>query len=402
MTRNPIEGKRVALGVSASIAAYKAAAIASGLTQHGALVDVLMTPEATELVRPLTFQALTHRPVAVDMFELIGESEIAHVAIGRAADAFLVAPATANVIAKLALGLADDLVSATALSTRASGIVAPAMETGMWEHPATRGHIDTLRQRGWSIVEPASGHLASGAVGAGRMAEPEQIVEVVRHVLARSGDLAGWRVGITAGGTREPIDPVRYISNRSSGKMGFAIAEAARDRGADVRLFSTVAPPPRPGVRYVPVERAEELRDAVLASIDDLDLLVLAAAVADFKPVEEAGQKLKRRDGAPELLLTRNADTLAEARAKRGGRKRPIMVGFAAETQDLLDNAGEKLDRWGVELVVANDVTLEGSGFGSDLNKVTMLRPNAPALDLPLLPKLEVAHRLLDEVLKIG
>lgn len=398
-TYNPLDGRRIALAVTGSIAAYKAATIASALTQQGGLVDVVMTPEAAELVRPLTFQALTHRPVAINMFQLLNQSEIAHVAIGRAAEALVVAPATAHSIAKLALGLADDLVSATALSCRAAGILAPAMETGMWLHPATQGHVETLRGRGWTIVQPDTGHLASGATGEGRMAEPEHIVDVVRHLLAGSGDLVGWKVAVTAGGTREPIDPVRYISNRSSGKMGFAIAQAARDRGAEVQLISTVPPPRLAGVRYVPVERAEDMRDAVVGAVKDLDLLVLAAAVADFKPSEEAGQKLKRRAGTPELRLSRTADTLVEAKARRGGAKRPFIVGFAAETQDLLANAHEKQERWGVDLVVANDVSLEGSGFSSDFNKVTILRHNAPTLDLPLLPKLEVAHRLLDEVL---
>lgn len=400
--RNPVEGRRVALGVTGSVAAYKAAAIASSLTQQGALVDVVMTPEATELVRPLTFEALTHRPVAVEMFQLLPDSGIAHVAIGRGADALVVAPATAHTIAKLALGLADDLVCATALSTAAPGILAPAMETGMWQHPATRAHVAALQGRGWAVVEPGVGHLASGAEGAGRMAEPERIVDVVRHVLARGGDLAGWRVGVTGGGTREPIDPVRYLSNRSSGKMGFAVAEAARDRGADVLLISTVAGPPLEGVRTVAIERAEEMRDTVLGAMDDLDVLVLAAAVADFKPTQTASQKLKRRDGTPELLLAPTADTLAEAKARRGEFPRPIIVGFAAETQNLLGNAQEKLSRWGVDLVVANDVSLEGSGFGSDANKVTILRPGRSEVALPLLPKIEVAHYLLDEIVMLG
>lgn len=402
MSRNPLAGRRVALGVTGSIAAYKAAAIASALTQQGALVDVVMTPEATELVRPLTFAALTHRPVAVDMFQLLPDSGIAHVAIGRGADVLVVAPATANTIAKLALGLADDLVSATALSTAAPGVIAPAMETGMWRHPATQAHVATLRGRGWTIVDPAVGHLASGAEGAGRMAEPERVVDVVRHVLARDGDLAGWHVAVTAGGTREPVDPVRYLSNRSSGKMGFAVAEAARDRGADVLLISTVPSPPMEGVRTEGVERAEEMRDAVLRALPGLDALILPAAVADFQPEAAAAQKLKRRDGVPQVFLTPTPNVLTEARARRTADGRPIIVGFAAETQDLGANAQEKLAEWGVELVVANDVSLEGSGFGSDSNKVMILRRGGSEVDLPLLPKIEVAHRVLDEVVALG
>ncbi|MSQ23263.1 MAG: bifunctional phosphopantothenoylcysteine decarboxylase/phosphopantothenate--cysteine ligase CoaBC [Chloroflexi bacterium] len=399
--RNPVEGRHIALGVTGSIAAYKAAAIASALAQEGGLVDVLMTPQATQFVAPLTFEALTHRPVVTDMFRL-SNSEISHVVVSHSADVLVVAPATAHTIAKLALGLADDPVSATALSTRAPGLLAPAMETGMWQNPATQAHIQTLRDRGWLVADPVSGHLASGATGEGRMAEPEQVVDIVHQMLGRSGDLAGRHIVVTAGGTREPIDPVRYLSNRSSGKMGHAIAEAARDRGAAVTLIATVALPPLAGMEVVAVERAEEMRDAVLHLLNRADVLVLAAAVADFRPAQLADQKLKRRDGVPELVLSTNVNVLEEAKAQRGAARKPFIVGFAAETENLLGNAREKFAKWGIDLVVANDVALEGSGFGSDLNKVTMLRIGGDMVDLPLLPKIEVAHRLLDEVIALG
>lgn len=400
-SRNPLTGRRVVLGVTGSIAAYKAAAIASGLTQQGALVDVAMTREATEFVRPLTFEALTHRPVVSDVLALLPGWEIAHVAMAHGADVFVVAPATAHTIAKLALGLADDPVSATALGTQAPCVLAPAMETGMWQHAATQEHVGALRQRGWVIVNPESGHLASGAVGEGRMAAPERIVDVVKHVAARGGDFAGWKVAVTAGGTREAVDPVRFLSNRSSGKMGQAVAEAARDRGAEVVLISTVSLPRLEGVELFAVESADEMADAVLGALDRVDALVMSAAVADFKPAEKAGDKIKRRDGTPQLLLVPTVDVLSTAKARRAETGRPLIVGFAAETQNLLANAREKADRWEVDLVVANDVTLEGSGFGSDMNQVTILRSGGEDLDLPLMPKIDVAHRLLDELVKL-
>ncbi|HEY3118636.1 MAG TPA: bifunctional phosphopantothenoylcysteine decarboxylase/phosphopantothenate--cysteine ligase CoaBC [Chloroflexota bacterium] len=397
-----MDGRRVVLGVSASIAAYKAVAIASQLTQQGALVDVIMTPEAAELVRPLSFEAITHRPVAFEMFRLI-DSEIAHVALARSADVFLVAPATAHTIAKLAIGLADDLVSATALSCQAPQLLAPAMESGMWQHPATVDHVKTLRERGWTIVEPGVGHLASGAVGEGRLAEPEQIVDVTKHVLARGGDLAGWRVTITAGGTREPLDPVRFLSNRSSGKMGLALAEAARDRGADVTLIWTSGADSVPhGVQLVEVEQAEEMRAAVLAALPRTDLLVMAAAVADYRPAEAVGQKIKKASGMLALDLAPTVDVLQEVSKVRGPDDRTIVVGFAAETESVLDNARKKLVDKRLDLVVANDVTIQGSGFGSDFNQVSILQEGEPDIDLPLLPKIEVAHHVYDAVLRMS
>lgn len=400
--RSPLNGRRVALGVTGSIAAYKAVAITSALTQEGAAVDVVMTPEASRLVQPLSFEAISHRSVASDMFELDPQGQIAHVAIGHGVDVLVIAPATAHSIAKLALGLADDLVSATALSTVAPVVLAPAMETNMWRHPATQGHIETLRARGWTIVEPESGYLASGALGDGRLAAPERVVDAVRYVLGRGGDLAGWRVAVTAGGTREPIDPVRYISNRSSGKMGYAVAQAARDRGAGVTLISSVALETPYGARLVEVERAVEMRDAVVGLLQEIDALVMAAAVADYQPAEPADEKLKKTSQAMALDLAPTPDILAEAAERRGEGRRPLLVGFAAETENLVENARGKLADKRLDLVVANDVSRSDSGFASDFNKVTMIRRDGTERELSLLPKLDVAHHVWDEVLLVG
>ena len=401
MSRNPLDGRQVALGVTGSIAAYKAIGIASSLTQQGARVDVVMTPEATRLVQPLSFEAITRQPASVDMFELDTDGGIRHVTIGRAAEALVVAPATAHTIAKLALGLADDMVSATALSCAAPAVLAPAMESNMWRHPATREHIRTLRERGWTIVEPEVGHLASGAVGEGRLADPDVIVGAVRQLFAREGDLAGWRVAVTAGGTREPLDPVRYLSNRSSGKMGYAVAETARDRGAAVTLITSAGLQAPLALEVVQVERAVEMRDAVLAALPEIDVLVMAAAVADYRPIEAAEQKIKKHGRDLSMELTLNPDIIEQATERRGDLARPIIVGFAAETTDLVENARKKLQRKRLDLLVANDVSIEGSGFASDFNKVVILRRDGSESELPLLPKTEVAHLIWDEILAI-
>jgi phosphopantothenoylcysteine decarboxylase/phosphopantothenate--cysteine ligase len=312
----------------------------------------------------------------------------------------VVAPATAHSIAKLALGLADDMVTTTALATLAPTVLAPAMESNMWRSPTTQGHIEALRNRGWTIVEPEEGHLASGAIGEGRLAAPERIVDAVSAVLAQRGDLSGWHVAVTAGGTREPIDPVRYISNRSSGKMGYAIAAAARDRGARVTLISTVGLPAPHGVQVRQVERAREMREAVLGLLAEIDVLVMAAAVADYEPAAAAASKLKKAGEAFSLALTPTPDILADAAVERGDRTRPVLVGFAAETENLIQNARDKLKRKRLDLLVANDVTLENSGFASDFNKVTILRRDGGEIDLPLMPKTQVAHHLWDEVVE--
>lgn len=389
-----LTGKRVVLGVCGGIAAYKVVELASRLTKEGALVDVVMSEAATKFVTPLTFQAITHRTVAVDMFRLETEGNITHVSLGVAADVVVVAPATAHSIAKLALGIADDLVATTALASAAPLILAPAMEEHMYRHPATQENLAKLRARGATIVPPAHGRLASGRVGEGRLAEIEEIYQAMERALAKRRDLAGRRIIVTAGGTQEPIDPVRYIGNRSSGKMGFAIAEAARDRGAAVTLISApgmLAEPP--GVSLVHVQTARQMEAAVHEALAGADALIMAAAVADYRVVEPAEQKIKKEAGDLTIHLVRNPDILG------GLAGAPLLkVGFAAETEELVAHAAQKMREKHLDMIVANDVSAPGSGFGSDTNRVVILEPDGTAGELPLLPKREVAERILDRV----
>ncbi len=396
-----LAGKRIVLGVTGSIAAYKAAYMASQLTQAGALVDVVMTESATKLVAPLTFQSLTQRTVYVDMFRLVENAEITHVSLGVSADVLLVAPATANTMAKMAHGMADDLLSTTILAARCPIIVAPAMDADMYENPATQENVAKLRERGVIVVEPELGRLASGLVGRGRLADPDEIVARVRSVLARGGDLAGLSILVTAGGTQEPIDPVRVITNRSSGKMGYAIAQAALDRGARVTLVSapTALHPPL-SAEYVPVVTAEEMRDAVLAKVAHSDALIMAAAVADFRVDHRADQKIKRGEKSLQLTLVPNPDILAESAEMEAGR-RLLRVGFAAESGDLVDRAKEKLARKKLDMIVANRVDAEGSVFGSDLNEVVILDSSGREVEVKLAPKMDVAHEILDQVVRL-
>jgi phosphopantothenoylcysteine decarboxylase / phosphopantothenate---cysteine ligase len=397
MSRDILVGKHIVLGVCGSIAAYKAVALASALHQSGAVVDVAMTGEAAELVRPLSFQAITHRPVALDMFALLAETEIGHVSLGQLADAVLVAPATAHTLAKIACGLADDLVSSTLLATRAPVVIAPAMDAGMYENPAVRENVNRLRERGYVIVEPDVGRLASGLVGRGRLAEQEVILSALRQTLGRGGDLAGWRVIVAAGGTQEPIDPVRVITNRSSGKMGYALAEAARDRGASVVLVAApTALLTPPGVELRHVESAEQMCHAVLAELDRADALIMAAAVADYRPRQVAEQKMKKKEAVLSLELEPTTDILVETLGR--GRDGLVRVGFAAESEQLVENARGKLERKRLDLIVANDVSLPGSGFAVETNKATILGPGGLELDLPLMPKRDLAHAILDQV----
>jgi phosphopantothenoylcysteine decarboxylase/phosphopantothenate--cysteine ligase len=400
MTSDILSGKRVVLGVCGGIAAFKVVAVASALTQAGALVDVVMTPEAMQFIQPLSFQALTHRPVGTELFSMRAETEIGHVSLGHHADVVCIAPATANTLAKLALGLADDLVTTTALATRATLVIAPAMDADMYDHPAVQANVMTLRQRGAIIVEPGRGRMASGLFGQGRLAEPPVIVDTLRIVLARNGDLAGWRIVVTAGGTQEAIDPVRYISNHSSGKMGYAIAEAARDRGASVVLVTAPTAIPAPlGVDVRHVVSAADMHDAVMHALVDADLLVMAAAVADYRPATFATQKIKKTDDELSLQLARTNDILAATAAFP--RERLIRIGFAAESQELLSNAADKLERKRLDLIVANDITRPDSGFGSDTNAVVLLDPDGGQRELPALPKREVADLILNDALRI-
>ena len=386
--------RQIVLGVSGSIAAYKAADLASKLTQAGVRLDVLLTPAAVEFIMPLTFQSLSGRPAYVDMFDTSSTAAELHIELARRAEALVIAPASATTIARVALGLAEDMISLTALATRAPIIVCPAMDPQMFEHEATQGHLETLRGRGAHVVGPEVGRLASGHTGPGRMSEVGTIIGALRYVLGRGGDLAGKKVVVSAGGTQEPIDPVRYVGNYSSGKMGYALAEAARDRGADVVLVSGPAALPQPyAVRLLSVRRAAEMRDAVLDECADADAVVMAAAVADYQPAEAVGQKIKRRREGLSLSLVRTPDILAEL----GQREGLVKVGFAAESEELLANARRKLEEKGLDLIVANDVTAEGCGFGSDTNKVILLDGQSEE-ELPLLDKYEVAARVLDRV----
>ena len=391
-----LTGKRVTLGVTGSIAAYKAVGLASTLHQAGAIVDVAMTADAERFVLPLSFQAITHRPVFDNLWAPGMETDIAHVTLGRESDVIVVAPATANMLAKLAHGLADDPVSVTALAARCPVIVAPAMDAGMFTHPATTANVATLRDRGVIVVDPEEGHLASGLTGLGRLAAPETIVDAVRAALGARGDLAGRQVLVTAGGTQEVIDPVRYIANRSSGKMGYAIAEAARDRGADVVLITgPAALRPPGGVRVEQVRGAREMLEAIREHYSHINALVMAAAVGDFRVEAPADQKIKRGEHALDLRLVPNPDLLAETAAWTS-ESRPVRVGFAAETQDLVDHATEKLARKSLDLIVANDVSADV--FGADSNQVTLLWADGRRTDFPRLPKSEVAEKVLDAI----
>jgi len=400
MIYNPIEGKHIVLGITGGIAAYKAADLASRLVKAGALVDVIMTESAQQFVAPLTFQALTHRPVVTGMFTLLAETEIGHVSLAKRADVMVVAPATANTIAKLALGLADNMLTTTALALTAPLLVAPAMEAAMWANEATQGHVAVLQSRGVTFVGPTEGRLASGASGLGRMAEPADIYQAISLLLARSGDLSGRTVLVTAGGTQEPIDPVRFIGNRSSGKMGYAVAEAARDRGASVILVSAPSSLTVPaGVTFCSIETAQEMADVVMMHLPQSDALIMAAAVSDYRPRHFVDQKIKKEShGDLEIALVRNPDILAEVAQWRADRARPVVIGFAAETQDLLDNAQQKLQRKRLDMIVANDVAAEGSGFGTDTNQVTLIGAGGAVDALPLLTKREVAHCILDRL----
>jgi phosphopantothenoylcysteine decarboxylase/phosphopantothenate--cysteine ligase len=389
--------RNIILGVSGSIAAYKAADLASKLTQAGARLDVVLTPVAERFVTSLTFQSVTGRRAYVDMFDTASGASEQHVELARRAHALLVAPATATTIARIALGLAEDMLSLTALATHAPIVICPAMDPHMYEHEATQGHLETLLSRGVHVVGPDVGRLASGHTGPGRMSDVDTIIGGLRYVLGRYGDLAAKKVVVSAGGTQEPIDPVRYVGNYSSGKMGYALAEAARDRGADVALVSGAVALPVPyAVRAVFVRSAAEMRDAVVAECADADALIMAAAVADYQPAEAIGQKMKRRRESFSLPLVRTPDILAEV----GHRQGLVRVGFAAESEDLLANARHKLEEKGLELIVANDVTADGCGFGSDTNKVTLIDRQGEE-ELTLMPKYDVAARVLDRVVTL-
>ena len=390
-----LQGRFVVLGVTGSIAAYKSIELARRFTQAGATVQVVMSHSATEFVRPLTFQALTYRPVEVEMFQIQDERAAGHVAMGREADVVVIAPATAHVLAKLAAGMSDDLIATTVLATSAPIVLAPAMETHMWQNAATQENVRRLRARGVRVVDPESGPLASGESGPGRLAALEKIEAAVVDALGASAALAGSRVLVTAGPTIEAIDPVRFVSNRSSGKMGYAIAAAARAAGADVTLVTGPTALAAPaGVRTVNVESADDMKDAVLGFLAQTDAVIMAAAVADYRPIEKFERKIKKKDAGSELNLrmTQNPDLLKAIVAAR--KPGTIVVGFKAETGDATAEAARMLREKKLDLVVANDITEPGSVFGSDTDKVAFVSADG-AEEQPLLPKTEVARLLV-------
>jgi phosphopantothenoylcysteine decarboxylase / phosphopantothenate---cysteine ligase len=394
---------KVALGVTGGIAAYKAAEVLRLLQERGVQVQVIMTRAAQEFVRPLTFAALSGEKVITEMFgeretEPNVDSAVEHISVAQGIDALVVVPATADTLAKFANGIANDFLSTTYLATTAPVIVAPAMNVNMWEHEATRKNLETLRGRGVRIVEPGSGYLACGMIGAGRLAEPEEIVEAVLETLGVSQDLKGETVLVTAGPTYEPIDPVRFLGNRSSGKMGYAIAEMAIRRGARVVLISgpTALKPPAVA-EFVAVESAEQMRQAVMERFPDATIVIKTAAVADFRPTKTAGQKIKREKGIS-LELEPTGDILAELGANKFPKH--IIIGFAAETENLIENARKKLTKKNVDAIVLNDVSRTDSGFGSDQNAITIVTPTEQ-IDVPMCTKLECAGRVLDLAVKL-
>ena len=392
-----LANKSVVLGVTGSIAAYKAADLASQLTQAGAKVEVIMTEAATEFVMPITFRSITGRPVVTEMFDLASEHSVEHVALAEAADVVVIAPATANVIAKLAAGIADDMLCCTVLATRAPVIVAPAMNVNMYENLVTQDNLAKLRARGFTTAGPAYGRLASGKMGLGRLADIDEILGAICQVLGRSGDLAGKRIVVTAGGTQEPVDPVRCLTNRSSGKMGYALAEAARDRGANVVLISAPSALSKPvGVDVVDVGTAQEMYETVKKAVTKANALIMAAAVADYRPLQASERKIKRQQASSlSLKLERTPDILGEVKGNF------VRVGFAAESEDLVANAKEKLHNKGLDLIVANDITAADSGIGADTNQVVIIDREDKVEELPLLPKREVADKILDRLTKI-
>ena len=395
-----LTGKTIVLGVTGGIAAYKSAELVSRLHHSGAEIHVIMTKNATEFVSPLTFQTLSANPVVTDTFAAPEYWNVEHVALAKRADLFVIAPATANILAKMAVGIADDMLSTTVLATKAPILVAPAMNTGMWTAEATQGNTETLKKRGVLFIGPDSGMLACGDVGAGRMSEPEAIAEAVAEILNRRNDFAGLKVLVTAGATRERLDPVRFLSNDSSGKMGFAIAEAARDRGAEVTVIkghTTVSVPH--GITVIQIESAEELLAAMQKEAPEHQIIIQAAAVADYRPVKQMKTKIKKTNGEKMVLeLEENPDVAKAIGALK--KKDQTLVGFAAETDNVYQNALEKLKRKNLDMIVANDVTREGAGFNTDTN-IAALITEAGIEEMPLQSKRMLADRILDRIVEM-
>ena len=392
----PLVNKHIVLGVTGSIASYKAIDLASKLTQAGALVDTILTYGATQFVTPLAFRSITHRDVITDLYDLDSEFSNEHVALARRADIVTIVPATVNCIAKLAWGMADDPLTTTVVATEAPLLIAPAMDGNMYSHPATQDNLQILERRGVVIVGPDQGYLASGLSGKGRLVDPTQLVGHIAAALGKKGDLSGKKIVISAGGTQEPIDPVRVITNNSSGKMGYAIAEAARDRGAEVILITaptSLSDPPSITVKNVTT--AAEMCSLVLSEVTDSDALIMSAAVADYRPKTSAEQKIKKSNSGLPIDLTKTEDILEKATGNF------VKVGFSAESENLVSNATEKIGRKSLDLIVANDITDPDSGFGKDTNKVVIIDDQLQAEHLPILTKYDVGNEILNRVLKV-
>ena len=393
-----LQGKCVLLGVTGGIAAYKMANVASGLRKAGAEVHVIMTENATQFITPLTFETLTNNRCVVDTFARDFQYDVTHVSLAKKADLILIAPATANVIAKLAHGIADDMLTTTVLASRCKKLVAPAMNTAMLEKPITQDNLETLRKYGFTIVEPAVGMLACKDVGSGKLPEPEVLLDRIAMEIAREKDYLGLHVTVTAGPTQEALDPVRYLTNHSTGKMGYAIAREAMLRGADVTLISgPTALAPVPGVRMVPIVSAQDMFEAVKEALPRTDILIKSAAVADYRPAEVFTDKIKKGDGEMSIPLERTPEILTWVSQHR--HPGLFVCGFSMETKDLLDSSRKKLEKKHLDMIVANNLKVAGAGFGVDTNVVTILT-DREVLELPLMGKDQVAARLLDEIRK--
>jgi len=397
---NPFANKHIVLGITGSVAAYKAVELASKLTQSGALVDVILTESALKFVSALQFQSVTGRKAFTDADLWGGEAHVVHVNLGHSADMLVIAPVTASTMAKLATGLGDNLLSVSALAAKCPLVLAPAMDLGMYSHVATQKNVETLKERGAHFIGPVEGHLASGLTGPGRFEEPANILAELRYLLSRGGPLAGKKVVVSAGGTEEAIDPVRVITNRSSGKQGYAVAQCALDAGADVTLISANAHLAAPrGVKFVSTRSAEEMCEAVLEEISSADALVMAAAVSDFRPVEIAEQKIKKNSNNLAIELEPTKDILLEVAAVKTKIGFPrITVGFAAESEHLLENAADKMKKKNLDMIVANDISLPGSGFEVDTNQVTLLMKDGRQEKFPVMTKLEVADMIVSKL----
>lgn len=396
-----LSGKHILLGVTGSIAAYKAADLASKLTQAGAQVDVILTSAGEKFVTPLTFQSVTGRKAYTDKDLWGDQAHVMHISLGKTADLFVIAPCTADTMAKLAHGIADNLLTVTTLAATCPTLIAPAMDGGMFDHPATQENLKTLQTRGVLVAGPAAGHLASGMTGKGRMLEPMEVLGHIRTALGKNGKLAGKKVVVTAGGTQEAIDPVRVITNHSSGKQGYALAQAALDAGADVTLITTpTALTPPIGAKIVNVKSVQDMLDTLLQ--ESADALIMAAAGADFRPVNAAKDKLKKRDGIPQIQLELAPDILKTLASQSGVEKRfKVTVGFAAESRDLLANASEKLKSKGLDFIAANDISAKDAGFAVETNRITLLFADGTQESLPLMSKSEAAEKIIEQVARL-